>query len=97
MDVADVMNGTADGVVQGGTPPNPILFPGHFFDVLNLHPVVKHFTDVVEQYRGSIDRSVLGFLLFDGVAFQPRHRPAPVGNKDQFCNVVFHIVLFAPR
>ena len=93
MDVADVVDSTADGVQQSDTAPGEVLFLGHAGHSVQRQAVVDDHALGVEQHRG--DQRLARFLLLlfnhgvkttDGVLLQPAHRAAPVQDKNQFCH-----------
>lgn len=59
--VADVVDGPADGIHQGGVAPDIVLLVGDGLDVAHLHPVAEHLGLVIKENIG--DKS-LSFSLF---------------------------------
>ena len=89
MDVADVMNRTADCIQESRTAPDIVFFVCHGRDVLQRQSIVDDLAFIVKQHSG--DHSIAGFfsLLFnqriktaDSVLLQPSHRAAPVKDKN---------------
>ena len=96
MDVADMMDGAADGVQQGGAASHGVVLVSHGPDAADVGAVVDHFAGVVEQDSGD-ERFARLFLLFcnhgvetsDGVRLKPAHGAAAVENEYEFCQILF--------
>ena len=97
VDIADVMDGAAHGIQQGGAAPDPVVLPGHGADLLQGHPVVDHIPFGIKQDGGDIGLAGHGLLLFDhgveaadGVRFQTRHGAAAVEDEYDLGQILFH-------
>ena len=97
MDVADVVDGSADGVQQGGAAPDIVLLVGDGLNLFQRHPVVEHLGLIVEEDSGDVSLARLLFLLFehgveaaDGVPLQPLHGAAAVQDEHQFRQILLH-------
>ena len=97
MDVSDVVDGSADGVQQGGAAPDLIVLLSERLDLVELEAVVEHLHLGVKEHRGDVGLAGLPLLLLqhgveaaDGVPLQALHGAAAVQDKDQFRSVLFH-------
>ena len=97
VDVADVVDGTADGFDEGSAAAHVILPVRHRLNLPEIHPVMDDSAFVGKQNRGNQGFPFLLFLLFDhsvetsdSIRLQPGHRAAFVEDKDQFCQILFH-------
>ena len=97
MDVADVVDGPADGIQQGGAAPDIVLLFRDGPDLLQGYPVVEHLGLVIEEDGRNEHLAQLLLLFFDhgveaadGVALQPLHGAAAVQNEHQFRQILFH-------
>ena len=61
MDVADMVDGSADGIEQGGAAPDIVLFFGDRANHAHLYPVVKHLVLIVKEDGG--DEGITRLLL----------------------------------
>ena len=89
MDIADVMDRTADGIQKSRAAPDGIVPVCHRLDVVDVHAVMDHLAHIVEEDCGDKRFAVCLSLLLDhgveaadGVGFQPAHRAAAVKDKD---------------
>ena len=97
VDVADVVDGTADGVDEGSAAAHVILPVCHRLNLPEIHPVMEDNAFIGKQNRGNQRFPVFLLLLFnhtvkaaDGICLQPGHRAAFVEDKDHFCQILFH-------
>ena len=97
MDVADMVDGSADGIQQGGAAPDIVLLFRDGPDLLQGYPVVEHLGTVIEEDGRDKGLARLLLLLFDhgveaanGVALQPLHRAAAVQDEHQFRQILLH-------
>ena len=95
VDVADVVDGVANGVHQRRAAAYLVIRVSHGRHLLYLHTVMQYAAEVVEQHGGYIGRARFLLLLFqhgveatDGVALQSGHGAAAVKNKYQLCYIV---------
>ena len=102
VDVADVVDGSAHGVDQGGAAAHKVLAFRHWLHFLNVHPVMEDGAFVGEQHGGNQCLSFFRALLFDhavetadGILLQPLHGSALVQDEHHFCQILFHL-LFLP-
>lgn len=97
MDVADMVDGPADGIQQGGAAPDIVLFLRDRIDIAHLHPVMEHLGPVIEEDGGDKGLARLLLLFFnhgvesaDGVVLQPLHGTAAVQDEHQFRQILLH-------
>ena len=97
MDVADVVDGPADGIQQGGAAPDIVLLFRDGPDLLQGYPVVEHLGLVIEEDGRNEHLARLLLLLFDhgveaadGVPLQSLHGAAAVQDEHQFRQILLH-------
>lgn len=91
VDVADVMDGAADGVEKCGAAADEIIILGKRFYVPDRNAIVDDIAAVVEENCGDKGFAVLLLLFFqhrvessDGVLFKAAHGTAAVQNEYDF-------------
>ena len=88
MDVANMVDGSADGIQQGGAASDIVLLFCDGLHLAHLHPVVEHLGLIIEEDGGNKGLARLLLLLFDhgveaadGVALQPLHGATAVQDE----------------
>ena len=99
MNVADVLDRSAERVDQGGAAGWDIVLLCHFPDLLQRDAVIEDVAALIEEHRGYEAVPFLLALLFDHgiesadrILLQAVHRPAAVQDKYQFCKFFVHLV-----
>ena len=97
MDIADVMDRTADGIQKSSAAPGGIVPVGHRLNIPDVYPVVNYLAHIIE--KDSRDKSfAVCFLLLldhgvktaDGVCLKAAHGAAAVKDENDLCQILSH-------